>query len=146
MSRSESQNRRPDPTSELLNDFAEQLSRSGPEVARVDYALIGSEDIADRLHATRLLEALRNGDWKSVAGHNAIAGTNDLLLGIWLRVEALDSGVVDYWVAIKSPFELMDSPSVLDYGTMRVPPSDVQLVPLPQARSSTVRGHRTREA
>jgi hypothetical protein len=146
VSRSESQNRGPDPTSELLNDFAEQLSRSAPEIARIDYALIGSEDLAGRLEATRLLEALQSGDWKSAAGHNAIAGTNDLLLGIWLRVETLDRGVVDYWVAMKSPFELMDSPSILDYGTMRVPPSDVQLVPLPPARSSTTRDRRTREA
>jgi len=107
---------------EVLTEFARQVAGRGSAVRRVSYHLLGSEDLADRREASALLRALQAHDWPAAAGHQAAAGANNLLLGLLLRVEEDGGASSDYWVAMRSPFELMDWPSVVTCGKVAAAP------------------------
>lgn len=107
---------------EVLRNFAAEVAGPDATLQRVTYHLLGSEDLADRQAATALLRALQSQDWASASAHNAIAGVNDLLLGIFLRLEFEGRSGADYWVAMRSPFELFDSPSLVAYGPAEAAP------------------------
>lgn len=118
---------------EVLRYFAEQVSGSPVPMQSLSCSVVGIEDLANRREAQALLEALQLEDWTRVSSHQAIAGTNNLLLGILVRLQE-DSATSDYWVAMRSPFDLLDSPEIVAYGRLeRRWPSEVSPVCLEKA-------------
>ena len=114
---------------QCLRGFATDALGSGSAVHRISYHVVGSADLAERQTATAMLRALQSQDWVSASSHNAIAGATNLLLGILLHIDAEDGTSVDYWVAMRSPFEILDAPSLVACGKVDRPPQ-VSLVPL----------------
>ena len=108
---------------EALRTFAEQISGSTP-VRGLSARIIGIEDLAKPGKAEALLNSLHSEDWQAASTHQAIAGTNNLLLAILLRVQIEGNVALDYWVAMRSPFELLDSSEIVDYGKIHSPSSD----------------------
>jgi hypothetical protein len=99
---------------DVLRTFAEAVS--GSAIHDVSARIIGIEDLANPAKAEALLNSLRAEDWRAASTHQAIAGTNNLLLAILLRVQAEGNVALDYWVAMRSPFELLDSSEIVAYG------------------------------
>jgi len=114
---------------QCLHDFAVEVLGSRSAVRQISYHLLGSADLADRQNASAMLQALQSQDWASASRHNALAGANNLLLGILLRVDAEDGRSVDYWVAMRSPFEILDAPTLVACGKVDQLPQ-VTLAPL----------------
>jgi len=111
---------------EALRTFAEQVS--GSMVHGFSACIIGIEDLADAAKAEALLNSLQLEDWEAASTHQAIAGLNNLLLGILLRVQIEGDVFLDYWVAMRSPFELLDSSEIVAFGKPRNPwPDDLSL-------------------
>ena len=111
---------------EALRTFAEQVS--GSVVHGLSACIIGSEDLAKPGKAEALLNALQLEDWEAASTHQAIAGINNLLLGILLRVQIEGDVSFDCWVAMRSPFELLDGPEIVAYGKTHSPwPGDLSL-------------------
>jgi hypothetical protein len=118
---------------EALRYFAEQISGSPVRVQAVSCWIVGIEDLANRGEAQALLEAMQIEDWPAVSSHQAIAGTNDLLLGILVRLPE-QSAPSEYWVAMRTPFDLLDSAQIVAYGRLARPwPSEVSPVCLKEA-------------
>jgi hypothetical protein len=114
---------------QCLHGFGAEILGARSIVRQISYHLIGSADLKDRDQAAAMLRALQFQDWVSASSHNALAGANNLLLGVLLRVEAEDGTSVDYWVAMRSPFDLLDAPSLVACGKVdRLP--EVGLAPL----------------
>jgi hypothetical protein len=108
---------------ECLLEFVNQVVRRGDDsVTKVNYVLIGSEDLAARESATAMLQALRAEDWASVSSHSAVAGTNNLLLAILLQIKTEGGRSSNHWVALRSPFEPMDWPSIVAAGRLETLP------------------------
>jgi hypothetical protein len=119
---------------ECLVEFAKEAAfDSGFAPVRIRYRLIGSEDLADRTKATAMLQALQSQDWALVARHNALAGRNNLVLGILLSLEGGNGHSVSHWVAMRSPFEILDSPTIIAAGLVTQMPR-LELSVLDQAR------------
>jgi len=111
---------------EALRTFAEYIS--GSVVHGLSARIIGIEDLALPAKAEALLNSLHSEDWRAVSTHQAIAGTNNLLLAILLRVQIEGNVALDYWVAMRSPFELFDSSEIVAYGKTHSPlPDDLPL-------------------
>ncbi len=89
---------------------------------RIDYAVLASEELDDRHQATRLLEALQEQDWKAAREHNSVATDKDLLLGIALRLTDREGALSFRWVAMRSPHEFFDAPTIVAQGPMPRPP------------------------
>jgi hypothetical protein len=114
---------------QCLHGLAAEILGSRSAIRQLSYHLVGSADLAERDKATAMVQALQSQDWDSACSHNALAGRNDLLLGILLRVDAEDGTSVDYWVAMRSPFDMLDAPSLVTCGKVdRLP--EVTLAPL----------------
>ena len=111
---------------DALRTFAEYIS--GSVIHDVNARIIGIEDLAKPAQAEALLNSLHSEDWQAASTHQAIAGTNDLLLAILLRVQIETNVALDYWVAMRSPFELLDSSEIVAYGKTHSPlPDDLPL-------------------
>ncbi|HXD33120.1 MAG TPA: hypothetical protein VN643_18505 [Pyrinomonadaceae bacterium] len=104
-----------------LWDFAKQVTRL--PVKCLSARIIGVEDLANRRKAEALLDALRQADWLAASNHQAIAGLNNLLLGVLLQAQTAGNAVSYYWAAMRSPFELLDSPEILAFGEVNRPPA-----------------------
>jgi hypothetical protein len=88
----------------------------------VSYHVIGTADLAKKDEAAGLLQSLRSEDWEGAARHRELAGANDLLVGIVLDIDAADKRTHHYWIAMRSPFEYLDSASLLACGEIANPP------------------------
>src|SRR5215467_11644864 len=112
-----------DAQTECLVEFARQAAGAkGFSPVNIRYRLLGSEDSSNKSRATAMLEALQSQNWDSVARHNAVAGCNNLLLGILLRLEAGDGRISEHWIALRSPFEILDGPEILAAGEIKQMP------------------------
>jgi len=107
---------------EALRTFAEHIS--GSVINGLRARIIGIEDLAKPRQAEALLNSLHSEDWRAASTHQAIAGTNNLLLAILLRVQVKGNLTLDYWVAMRSPFELLDSSEIVAYGKTHKPLPD----------------------
>jgi len=114
---------------QCLRGFAAQVLGSESAVCQIHYHLLGCADLADHDKAVAMLRALRSEDWASASNHNALAGANNLVLGILLRIHAGTGTQVDYWVAMRSPFDILEAPTLVACGKVASTPQ-VKLTPL----------------
>jgi len=116
---------------ECILDFAAQAVGSRAAVRGIGYHILGIEDLAKKEEAAALLRSLHARDWDGAARHVELAGVNNLLVGILLRVEAKEQPPHDYWVAMRSPYEYLDSASLVTWGEATAPPAvPMQALPL----------------
>jgi hypothetical protein len=105
-----------DDQTDCILDFAAQVSGSLSAVRRIGYKILGTANLAEKDQATDLLRSLQGQDWSAAARHGELAGANNLLVAILLHIDADGGQLGDYWVAMRSPFEYLDSASLVAWG------------------------------
>jgi hypothetical protein len=119
---------------ECLLNFAAQTVGSLSAVRGIEYYILGIEDLAKKEEAAALLRSLQAQDWDGAARHVELAGINNLLVAILLRIDSKEHGLRNYWVAMRSPFEYLDAASLITWGEVTVPPAvPMQTLPLETA-------------
>ena len=106
---------------ECLLNFAAQAVGSLSAVRGIEYHILGIEDLAKKEEAAALLRSLQAQDWDGAARHVELAGVNNLLVAILLRIDAIGPGPRNYWVAMRSPFEYLDAASLIAWGKVTAP-------------------------
>ncbi|MGA8030702.1 MAG: hypothetical protein WB992_26455 [Bryobacteraceae bacterium] len=113
----------------ILN-FATNLVGDRSAIRSMSYHILGIEDLAKKEEAAAMLRSLEAQHWAAVAGHRELAGTNNLLVAIILHIDAVALRVHDYWIAMRSPFEYLESASLIGAGEIQRSP-DIAMSPLP---------------
>ena len=120
---------------DCILDFAAQVTGSLSAVRGIGYHIVGIEDLAKKEEAAALLRSLHAQDWDGASRHAELAGVNNLLVAILLRVEAEGQPPHDYWVAMRSPYEYLESVSLVTWGEVTTPPAvSMHALPLKGAR------------
>jgi hypothetical protein len=103
-------------------EFAAQVAGSRSALRGVRYHVMGMADLAKKEEAAALVRSLQSQDWESAARHRELAGGNDLLVGLLLHIDVEGERKHDYWIAMRSPFDYLDSASLLTCGEIALPP------------------------
>jgi len=101
---------------ECIIDFAAGVAGERSSLREIQYNIVGTADLAQGDEARALLRSLESEDWQDAASHQEIAGVNNLLMAILLHIELAILHSQDYWVAVRSPFEYLESASVIACG------------------------------
>ena len=101
---------------ECILDFAAGVAGERSALREIQYNILGTADLARGNEARALLHSLESEDWEDTAIHQEIAGVNNLLMAILLHIELAILHSQDYWIAVRSPFEYLESASVIACG------------------------------
>ena len=124
-----------DDQNECILDFAAQTVGSRQAVRSISFQILGTADLADKNQATHLLRCLEGQDWSAAARHSELAGVNNLLVAILLHIDDDKGQSRDYWVAMRSPFEYIESASIMAWGSIaHAPEVAMSVLPLENAR------------
>lgn len=84
-----------------------------PATDRINWTIVGIADLAEPEAALGLAEAMQAGDWLAASKNCALAGRNNLLVGILIQLSRVDQCA---WAVLRFPSEPWESASLEAWG------------------------------